>query len=67
MGRSRQQYRFRWTDQGWVGTDYDQLWITSRRALFKQTATLDDWPNSSFFQPRRHDLLFDLHVGLRAI
>jgi copper resistance protein B len=32
---------FRWEGQGWVGTDYDKLWIKSEGAL-QGNGTLDD-------------------------
>ena len=32
---------FRWDGQGWVGTDYDKLWIKSEGTL-QYSGTLDD-------------------------
>ena len=32
---------FRWEGQGWVGTDYDKLWIKSEGTL-QSNGTLDD-------------------------
>jgi copper resistance protein B len=55
---------FRWHGQGWVGSDYDKLWIKSE-GFVRSNGTMDDG---------RHELLydhaistyFDLQAGLRA-
>jgi copper resistance protein B len=36
---------FRWDGQGWVGTDYDKLWIKSEGTL-RSSGTLDDGKRS---------------------
>ena len=55
---------FRWEGQGWVGTDYDKLWIKSEGAL-QSSGTLDDG-QQQFLYGRSVTTYFDLQGGLRS-
>jgi copper resistance protein B len=54
---------FRWEGQGWVGTDYDKLWIKSEGTLSK--GALDDG-QQQFLYSRAVTTYFDLQGGLRS-
>jgi copper resistance protein B len=54
---------FRWEGQGWVGTDYDKLWIKSEGTLSK--GTVDDGQDQ-FLYSRAITTYFDLQGGLRS-
>ena len=54
---------FRWDGQGWVGTDYDKLWIKSEGTLSK--GALDDG-QQQFLYSRAITTYFDLQGGLRS-
>ena len=54
---------FRWEGQGWVGTDYDKLWIKSEGTL--QGGALDDGQHQ-FLYSRAITTYFDLQGGLRS-
>jgi copper resistance protein B len=54
---------FRWDGQGWIGTDYDKLWIKSEGTLSK--AALDDG-QQQFLYSRAVTTYFDLQGGLRS-
>jgi copper resistance protein B len=54
---------FRWEGQGWVGTDYDKLWIKSEGTLSK--GALDDG-QQQFLYSRAITTYFDLQGGLRS-
>src|SRR5260370_15381226 len=54
---------FRWEGQGWVGTDYDKLWIKSEGAF--RGNTLDDG-QQQFLYDRAVTTYFDLQGGLRS-
>jgi copper resistance protein B len=54
---------FRWEGQGWVGTDYDKLWIKSEGALSK--GAVDDG-QQQFLYSRAITTYFDLQGGLRS-
>jgi len=54
---------FRWEGQGWVGTDYDKLWIKSEGTLSK--GALDDG-QQQFLYGRAITTYFDLQGGLRS-
>jgi len=56
---------FRWEGQGWVGTDYDKLWIKSEGTL-QGNGTLDD-DQHQFLYSRAITSYFDLQGGLRTI
>jgi copper resistance protein B len=55
---------FKWDGQGWVGTDYDKLWIKSEGTL-RSNGTLDDG-QQQFLYDRAITTYFDLQVGLRS-
>jgi copper resistance protein B len=55
---------FRWEGQGWVGTDYDKLWIKSEGTL-QGNGTLDDG-QQQFLYSRAITTYFDLQGGLRS-
>jgi copper resistance protein B len=55
--------QFRWEGQGWVGTDYDKLWIKSEGTL-QSNGTLDDGQHQ-FLYDRAMTTYFDLQGGLR--
>jgi copper resistance protein B len=54
---------FRWDGQGWIGTDYDKLWIKSEGTLAK--GALDDG-QQQFLYSRAVTTYFDLQGGLRS-
>jgi len=54
---------FRWEGQGWIGTDYDKLWIKSEGTL--QGGALDDG-QQQFLYSRAISTYFDLQGGLRS-
>ena len=54
---------FRWEGQGWVGTDYDKLWIKSEGTRSK--GALDDG-QQQFLYGRAITTYFDLQGGLRS-
>ena len=56
--------QFRWDGQGWVGTDYDKLWIKSEGTL-QSNGTLDDG-QQQFLYSRAITTYFDLQGGLRS-
>jgi copper resistance protein B len=55
--------QFRWDGQGWVGTDYDRLWIKSEGTL--SNGALDDG-QEQFLYSRAITTYFDLQGGLRS-
>ena len=54
---------FRWEGQGWVGTDYDKLWIKSEGTL--SNGAVDDGQDH-FLYSRAITTYFDLQGGLRS-
>ena len=54
---------FRWQGQGWIGTDYDKLWIKSEGTLSK--GAVDDG-QQQFLYSRPVTTYFDLQGGLRS-
>jgi copper resistance protein B len=54
---------FRWDGQGWLGTDYDKLWIKSEGTL--SNGTLEDG-QQQFLYDRAITTYFDLQGGLRS-
>ena len=54
---------FRWDGQGWIGTDYDKLWIKSEGTFSK--GALDDG-QQQFLYSRAVTTYFDLQGGLRS-
>ena len=55
---------FRWDGQGWIGTDYDKLWIKSEGTL-QSNGALDDG-QQQFLYSRAITTYFDLQGGLRS-
>jgi copper resistance protein B len=55
---------FRWDGQGWLGTDYDKLWIKSEGTL-QSNGTLKDGQHQ-FLYNRAITTYFDLQGGLRS-
>jgi copper resistance protein B len=55
---------FRWEGQGWVGTDYDKLWMKSEGTL-QGNGTVDDG-QQQFLYSRAITTYFDLQGGLRS-
>ena len=60
-GRNTQ---YRWDGQGWVGTDYDKLWIKSEGSL-QSNGVLEDGRHE-FLYDRAITTYFDLQGGLRT-
>jgi len=56
--------QFRWDGQGWIGTDYDKLWVKSEGTL-QSNGTLDDG-QQQFLYSRAVTTYFDLQGGLRS-
>jgi len=56
--------QFRWDGQGWIGTDYDKLWIKSEGTL-QSNGTVDDG-QQQFLYSRAVTTYFDLQGGLRS-
>ena len=54
---------FRWEGQGWVGTDYDKLWIKSEGTF--TNGAVDDG-QQQFLYDRAITTYFDLQGGLRS-
>ena len=54
---------FRWDGQGWIGTDYDKLWIKSEGTLSR--GAVDDG-QQQFLYSRAVTTYFDLQGGLRS-
>jgi copper resistance protein B len=55
---------YRWEGQGWVGTDYDKLWIKSEGTV-QSNGTVDDGQDQ-FLYSRAITTYFDLQGGLRS-
>ena len=56
--------QFRWDGQGWIGTDYDKLWVKSEGTL-QSNGTLDDG-QQQFLYSHAVTTYFDLQGGLRS-
>ena len=54
---------FRWDGQGWVGTDYDKLWVKSEGTVSQ--GAVDDGQDQ-FLYSRAITTYFDLQGGLRS-
>jgi copper resistance protein B len=54
---------FRWDGQGWIGTDYDKLWIKSEG--FVRNGRMDDGRHE-FLYDHAISTYWDLQAGLRA-
>lgn len=55
---------FRWDGQGWIGTDYDKLWVKSE-GFVRSDGTIDDGQHE-FLYDHAISPFFDLQAGLRA-
>jgi copper resistance protein B len=55
---------FRWEGEGWIGGDYDKLWIKSEGTL-QGNGSLEDGQHQ-FLYDRAITTYFDLQVGLRS-
>jgi len=55
---------YRWEGQGWVGTDYDKLWIKSEGTV-QSNGTVDDG-QQQFLYSRAITTYFDVQGGLRS-
>lgn len=55
---------FRWDGQGWIGTDYDKLWIKSE-GFRRPDGKIDDGRHE-FLYDRAITTYWDLQAGLRA-
>lgn len=55
---------FRWDGQGWIGTDYDKLWVKSE-GFVRSNGTIDDGRHE-FLYDRAISTYWDLQAGLRA-
>jgi copper resistance protein B len=55
---------FRWDGQGWIGTDYDKLWIKSE-GFVRATGQVDDGRHE-FLYDRAVSTYFDLQGGIRS-
>ena len=55
--------QYRWEGQGWIGTDYDKLWIKSEGTVRK--GRVDDG-QQQFLYSRAVTTYFDLQGGLRS-
>jgi copper resistance protein B len=55
---------FRWDGQGWIGMDYDKLWIKSE-GFVRASGTVDDGRHE-FLYDRAISTYWDLQAGLRA-
>jgi copper resistance protein B len=56
--------QYRWDGEGWVGTDYNKLWIKSEGTLLSN-GTLEDGQHQ-FLYDRAITTYFDLQGGLRS-
>jgi len=56
--------QYRWDGEGWVGTDYDKLWIKSEGTL-QSNGMLEDGEHQ-FLYDRAITTYFDLQGGLRS-
>jgi copper resistance protein B len=56
--------QYRWDGEGWVGTDYNKLWIKSEGTL-QSNGTLEDGQHQ-FLYSRAITTYFDLQGGLRS-
>jgi len=56
--------QYRWSGEGWLGSDYDKLWIKSEGTL-QSNGTLEDGQHQ-FLYDRAITTYFDLQGGLRS-
>ena len=55
---------FRWSGQGWLGTDYDKLWIKSE-GFRRSNGSVDDGRHELLYD-RAITTYFDLQAGIRS-
>ena len=55
---------FRWSGEGWVGTDYDKFWVKTE-GFRQRDGTVDDGKHE-FLYSRAISTYFDLQAGLRS-
>jgi copper resistance protein B len=63
-GRASGKTDFRWDGQGWLGTDYDKLWVKSE-GFVRSDGRVDDGRHE-FLYDRAITTFFDLQGGLRT-
>jgi copper resistance protein B len=55
---------FRWSGEGWIGTDYDKFWVKTE-GFRRSNGTVDDGQHE-FLYSRAITTYFDLQGGLRS-
>ena len=55
---------FRWSGEGWIGTDYDKLWVKTE-GFRRRDGTIDDG-QQTFLYASAISTYFDLQAGLRS-
>jgi copper resistance protein B len=55
---------FRWSGEGWIGTDYDKFWIKTE-GFRRRDGSVDDGQHE-FLYSRAISTFFDLQAGLRS-
>jgi copper resistance protein B len=55
---------FRWSGQGWIGTDYDKFWVKTE-GFARSDGSVDDGKHE-FLYSRAVSTYFDLQAGLRS-
>jgi copper resistance protein B len=55
---------FRWSGEGWVGTDYDKFWVKTE-GFRRSNGTVDDGQHE-FLYDRAISTFFDVQAGLRS-
>ena len=55
---------FRWSGEGWIGTDYDKFWVKTE-GFRRKDGTIDDGQNA-FLYAHSISTFFDLQAGLRS-
>jgi copper resistance protein B len=55
---------FRWSGEGWIGTDYDKFWVKTE-GFRRSNGTVDDGQHE-FLYDRAISTFFDVQAGLRS-
>src|SRR5258707_968558 len=55
---------FRWSGEGWIGTDYDKVWVKTE-GFRRSNGTVDDGQHE-FLYSRAVSTYFDLQGGIRT-
>jgi copper resistance protein B len=55
---------FRWSGEGWIGTDYDKFWVKTE-GFRRSNGTVDDGQHE-FLYDRAVSTFFDVQAGLRS-